>query len=263
MAADSPAADRPDPSALFSLAGRVAIVTGASSGLGLRFAQVLAAAGAQVIAAARRQKRLEALASEQHGVVAFRCDVSVDHDLERIVTFAAERFGRLDVVVNNAGIGHATPAEDEPIHEFRSTLDINVSALFRLSQLAARTMLENGGGSIVNVASMFGLVGSAPLPQASYAASKGAVVNLTRQLGGEWSRRGVRVNALAPGFFPSEMASEMLADERSLAFVRRNAPIGRPGLPHELDGALLFLASDASSYVTGQTIVVDGGWTAR
>ena len=263
MAAESPATGRPDPNALFSLAGRVAIVTGASSGLGVRFVQVLAAAGALVIAAARRQHRLDALAAELEGVVAFRCDVCIDDDLERMVAFATERFGRLDVVVNNAGIGHATPAEEEPIQEFRSMLDINVSALFRLSQLAARTMLENGGGSIVNLASMFGLVGSAPLPQASYAASKGAVVNLTRQLGGEWGRRGVRVNALAPGFFPSEMASPMLTDERSLAFVRRNAPIGRPGLPHELDGALLFLASDASSYVTGQTIVVDGGWTAR
>jgi NAD(P)-dependent dehydrogenase (short-subunit alcohol dehydrogenase family) len=124
-------------------------------------------------------------------------------------------------------------------------------------------MLERGSGSIINIASMYGLVAAAPVAQASYCASKGGVVNLTRELGAQWTRRGVRVNALAPGFFPSEMASEMMEDERSAKFMRRNTPIGRPGQPHELDGPLLFLAGDASSYMTGQTLVVDGGWTAR
>jgi NAD(P)-dependent dehydrogenase (short-subunit alcohol dehydrogenase family) len=124
-------------------------------------------------------------------------------------------------------------------------------------------MLERGSGSIINIASMYGLVAAAPVAQAGYCASKGAVVNLTRELGAQWARRGVRVNALAPGYFPSEMASELIEDERSAKFLRRNTPIGRPGMPHELDGPLLFLASDASSYVTGHTLVVDGGWTAR
>jgi NAD(P)-dependent dehydrogenase (short-subunit alcohol dehydrogenase family) len=251
------------PAEVFGLDGRVAIVTGASSGLGDRFARVLSAAGAQVVGAARRVERLERLAGEVEGLAACPCDVSVDSELERLVAFTLERFGRLDVLVNNAGTSGAWPAEDEPRENFRRVVDVNLNAVFVLSQIAARAMLERGSGSIVNIASMYGLVAAAPVMQASYCASKGAVVNLTRELGAQWARRGVRVNALAPGYFPSEMASEMIDDERSAAFLRRNTPVGRPGLPHELDGALLFLASDASSYVTGQTLAVDGGWTAR
>jgi NAD(P)-dependent dehydrogenase (short-subunit alcohol dehydrogenase family) len=251
------------PAEIFGLDGRVAIVTGASSGLGDRFARVLAAAGARVVGAARRADRLERLASEVEGLEPCVCDVSVDDDLERLVSSTLERFGQVDVLVNNAGVGRAHPAEDEPAEHFRRVIDVNLNAVFMLSRIAARAMLERGSGSIVNIASMYGLVAAAPVAQASYCASKGGVVNLTRELGAQWARRGVRVNALAPGFFPSEMGSEMIEDERSARFLRRNTPVGRPGLPYELDGALLFLASDASSYMTGQTLVVDGGWTAR
>jgi len=251
------------PAEIFGLDGRVAIVTGASSGLGERFARVLAAAGARVVGAARRADRLERLASEVEGLEPCVCDVSVDEDLERLVSFTLERFGQVDMLVNNAGVGRAHPAEGEPAEHFRRVIDVNLNAVFMLSRIAARAMLERGSGSIVNIASMYGLVAAAPVAQASYCASKGGVVNLTRELGAQWARRGVRVNALAPGFFPSEMGSEMIEDERSARFLRRNTPIGRPGLPHELDGPLLFLASDASSYMTGQTLVVDGGWTAR
>jgi NAD(P)-dependent dehydrogenase (short-subunit alcohol dehydrogenase family) len=251
------------PAEIFGLEGRVAIVTGASSGLGDRFARVLSAAGARVVGAARRADRLERLAAEVEGVEAVTCDVSVDADLERLVAFTLERFGQVDILVNNAGVGRAHPAEEEPPEHFRHVVDVNLNALFVLSQIAGRAMLERGSGSIINIASMFGLVASAPVMQASYCASKGAVVNMTREMGAQWARRGVRVNALAPGFFPSEMASEMLEDESSAKFLRRNTPIGRPGHPHELDGPLLFLAGDASSYVTGQTLAIDGGWTAR
>src|SRR5215203_6070041 len=233
------------PAGIFGLDGRVAIVTGASSGLGDRFARVLSAAGAQVVGAARRADRLERLAAEVDGLATVTC------------------FGRVDVVVNNAGIGRAYPAEEEPRDHFRQVIEVNLNAVFVLSQIAARSMLERGGGSIINIASMYGLVASAPVLQASYCASKGGVVHLTRELGAQWGRRGLRVNALAPGFFPSEMAAEMIEDEQSARFLRRNTPVGRPGLPHELDGALLFLASDASTYVTGQTLAVDGGWTIR
>jgi NAD(P)-dependent dehydrogenase (short-subunit alcohol dehydrogenase family) len=256
-AAQPPRGELPD------LAGRVAIVTGASSGLGERFARVLRAAGAEVVAAARRADRLERLTSEVDGVLSCVCDVSRDEDLQRLVDFTKERFGHIDVLVNNAGVGQSYPAEEEPLEHFRHVVDVNLNALFALSQLVGRAMIEQGAGSIVNIASMFGLVAAAPIKQASYCASKGAVVNLTRELGAEWARKGVRVNAIAPGFFPSEMTEQMFAEPRTLEWMTRNVPAGRAGHVHELDGVLLFLASDASTYVTGQTIAVDGGWTAR
>ncbi|MDQ6697717.1 MAG: glucose 1-dehydrogenase [Actinomycetota bacterium] len=250
----------------FRLDGRTAVVTGASSGLGARFARVLHAAGATVVAAARRTERLAELAAELHGerLVAVTCDVTREPHLEHLVDAALEvGGGRVDVLVNNAGVSNIVPAEDEAYDDFRQVVDVNLNALFRLSQLCARPMLEKGSGSIVNIASMFGLVGSAPIKQASYCASKGAVVNLTRELGCQWARKGVRVNAIAPGWFPSEMTEDMWGDEGSEAFIARTAPMARAGAEDELDGALLFLASDASTYVTGQILAVDGGWTAR
>ena len=248
---------------LFRLDGRVSIVTGASGGLGERFARVLHAAGSTVVLAARRLDRLEALAAELPGSLAVVCDVSVDAQLETLVATTIERFGTIDVLVNNAGIGTPMAAEDEPIDHFRQVVEVNLNALFLLSQLVGRQMIDQGHGSIVNIASMLGLVASAPIKQASYTASKGAVVNLTRELGAEWGRKGVRVNAIAPGYFPSDMTSDMWGDDQTMSYIRRNAPMGRGGEAHELDGILLFLAGDASTYVTGQTIAVDGGWTAR
>jgi NAD(P)-dependent dehydrogenase (short-subunit alcohol dehydrogenase family) len=249
----------------FRLDGKVAVVTGASSGLGDRFARVLHAAGADVVVAARRTERLQALAAElgHDRIHPVTCDVARDEDCERLIGSAVDLAGHLDVLVNNAGVGTPMPAEDEPPEHFRGVLDVNLNGLFVLSQLAGRHMIEHGTGSIINVASMLGLVASAPIKQASYCASKGAVVNLTRELGAQWGRKGVRVNAIAPGWFPSEMTQDMWDDDGSLEYVRRNCPMGRGGAGHELDGALLFLAGDASSYVTGHTLVVDGGWTAR
>ncbi|MGW4058082.1 SDR family NAD(P)-dependent oxidoreductase [Amycolatopsis sp. NPDC004747] len=238
---------------MFSLAGKTAVVTGASSGLGARFAKVLASAGATVFAAARRADRLAALGPEIHPVT---CDVSVAGDRERLV----EAAGRVDVLVNNAGVPGERQAAKESAQDFADVLAVNLVAPFHLSRLVA----ESGSrGSIVNVASILGIVSAAPLGGASYAASKAGLIGLTRELAGQWGDAGIRVNALAPGWFRSEMTGDLFADERSRRWVERNTMLNRAGDPGELDGALLFLASDASSYYTGQVMVVDGGWTAR
>jgi NAD(P)-dependent dehydrogenase (short-subunit alcohol dehydrogenase family) len=255
--------DTIDPFAAFRLDGRTAILTGASSGIGARFARVLHAAGAQVVVAARRVERLEELADELEGVVPVACDVADPTAVEGLVATTVERFGTVDLLVNNAGITETMPAETEPLEVFRKVVDVNLVGLFQLSQLAGRHMLDQGSGVIVNIASVLGLVGAGQIPQASYAASKAGVVNLTRELAIQWARRGVRVNAIAPGWFPSEMTADMFGDEGGERWIRRNTPLGRGGEIHELDGALLYLASEASTYVTGHTLVVDGGWTVR
>jgi NAD(P)-dependent dehydrogenase (short-subunit alcohol dehydrogenase family) len=253
------------PTEIFGLKDRVAVVTGASSGLGAAFAEGLCAAGARVVLAARRQDRLEALEARltQSGaeVLSVRCDVAVASEVEALARHASERFGRVDVLVNNAGITNVVPALDEPLDQFRRTIDVNLVGAYHCAQLFGRAMIERGSGSIVNIASVLGLVGGGLIPQAAYAASKGGLISLTRELGAQWARRGVRVNALAPGWFPSEMTGEMFADEQGQRFIRSRTPMGRPGELSELIGPLLFLASDASSYMTGQVLVVDGGWT--
>jgi NAD(P)-dependent dehydrogenase (short-subunit alcohol dehydrogenase family) len=249
---------------LFRLDGRVAIVTGASSGFGSRFVEVLAGAGASVVLAARRLDRLESIAAglPGGGHLAVGCDVSRDSDVEALVAAAIGRHGRVDIVVNNAGVSHPEPAETEAPAHFRYVMDVNLTAAFVLSQLVGRHMLEGHGGSIVNVASVLGMGASGQVPQAGYAASKGGLINLTRELAVQWARSGIRVNALCPGWFPTEMTGEMFEDESGLRWIRRHTPMGRGGRVEELDGALLFLASDASSYVTGALLAVDGGWTA-
>ena len=252
-----------DPLARFRLDDRVVLVTGASSGLGAHFAAVVHAEGARVVVAARRADRLEALVDQLPGAVAVVADVSSESDRERLVASVIERFGRLDVLVNNAGVGGTVAVEQESVDTFRTSMEINVTALWHLSKLAAPSMIERGEGAIVNVASMLGHVGSTPVKQAHYCASKGAVVNLTRELALQWARKGIRVNALCPGWFPSEMTEGMDTDEGSRQFIRTNSPIPRMGELHELDGALLLLASPAGTFLTGQSLIVDGGWTAR
>jgi NAD(P)-dependent dehydrogenase (short-subunit alcohol dehydrogenase family) len=251
------------PGELFDLSGHVAVVTGASSGLGDRFVRVLHTAGASVVAVARRTNRLTTLADELDRVLPVTADLSDDDAVEEIVPRALERFGRLDVVVNNAGFGSPTAALDEPIDTFRRTLEVNLVGAFHLARLAAAPMIAAGHGSIINIASILGLIAAWPIPDASYTSSKGALVSLTRDLASQWARHGVRVNALAPGFFPSESSAPMMEDEASRRYLRTGCPMRRMGEPDELDGALLFLASRASTYMTGQVLTVDGGWTAH
>ena len=252
-----------DPFSQFSLSGQVAIVTGASSGLGARFARVLHAAGATVVLTARRLDRLEALAAELPGAIAVRCDVAESTYREALIAHVIATCGRVDVLVNNAGIGMPNSIENETLEDFRQVMEVNTTAIWHLCKLAGVDMVSRKSGVIINVASVLGLVGSTPIKQSNYCASKGAVVNLTRELALQWARKGVRVNTLCPGWFQSEMTAGMESDPGAKAFISSNSPMPRMGEEHELDGAILFLASSASSFMTGQEVVVDGGWTAR
>jgi len=243
----------------FSLQGRVAIVTGASSGLGVAFAQALAEAGADVVLGARRVERMDDTAKlvEAAGrkALVVPTDVTIPQDCDRLVAEAMAAFGRVDVLVNNAGLGTANPATRETPDEFRAVIDVNLHGSYWMAQACGRVMAP--GSSIVNIGSVLGFT-TAGLPQAAYSASKAAIIGLTRDLAQQWSgRKGIRVNALAPGFFESEMTNEY--PQGYLAEQMTRTPMGRLGDARELCAALIFLASDAGSYVTGVTLPVDGG----
>jgi NAD(P)-dependent dehydrogenase (short-subunit alcohol dehydrogenase family) len=255
-----------DPLQRFAIDGRVAIVTGASSGLGDRFADVLAAAGARVVLAARRVERIEAhaerLRQEGRDALAVECDVSQEYDVERLIESTLDRYRRIDCLVNNAGIGGDVPG-DEGLDSFRRVLEVNLVGLYACARAAGKIMVEQGSGTVVNIASVSGMAATDGGDSPSYVSSKAGVINLTRELAVRWAGSGVRVNAIAPGYFPSEMTVQDFGTKEGLEYIRANTPMGRGGRIDELDGALLFLVSDASSYVAGHTLVVDGGWTAR
>ncbi|MFT3866552.1 MAG: SDR family oxidoreductase [Solirubrobacterales bacterium] len=249
---------------LFSVRDRVALVTGATAGLGRRMAAVLHAAGAKVVLAGRREDRLAEVAAALPGSLTVATDVAVDDDLARLAGRAVEEHGRVDILVNNAGTAFAGRAQEETPEHIDATLRVNLTAALRLAQLVYEPMVGVGGGSIVNVASIAGSVGiGGRLPQASYAASKAGLMGLTRELAVQWARDGIRVNAIVPGFFASEMTDGLLGHEKISDFILGNSPLRRTGVPGDFDGALLLLASDAGSFMTGETLHVDGGWTAR
>jgi NAD(P)-dependent dehydrogenase (short-subunit alcohol dehydrogenase family) len=246
------------------LEGRVIIITGASSGLGEQLARALAAARAIPVLAARRADRLARLQRELPGVHAVTCDVADADDRERLVETVMDRHGRLDGLINNAGVGATAPALRTSAEAFARVLDVNLTAPFALSCLAASRMRVNGGGSIVNVASVMGLRSIGQIPDAAYVASKAGIIGLTRELASQWGRYGIRVNAVAPGFFPSEMTTELGDDPEAFPpFLLDRTPLGRGGRTGELDEAVLFLLGQGSSFVTGHVLSVDGGMAVQ
>jgi len=246
---------------LFRLDGKVAVVTGASSGLGVAFAQALAEAGADVVLGARRADRLTETAAlvEAAGrkALCVQTDVAKVEDCDNIVALAMEEFGHVDVLVNNAGVGTAVPATRETPEQFRGVVDVNLNGCYWMAQACGRVMKP--GSSIINISSVLGIT-TAGLPQAAYAATKAGLNGMTRDLAQQWTgRKGIRVNSIAPGFFTSEMTDQY--PEGYLESQQARIPAGRKGDPRELAAAVVFLASDAGGYVTGQTIPVDGGMT--
>ncbi len=249
---------------LFDLSGKTAIVTGGSRGIGKEMAEGLAEAGASLMLCARREEWLSETLEEFRGK-GFRvegkvADVSKAEDVQAVVDETIKIFGKIDVLVNNAGISWGAMPEEMPLAQWQKVLDVNLTGCFLFAQIVGREMLKNNGGSIINIASIAGLKSSANGPfYAGYAASKAGLIGLTRELAASWGRKGIRVNAIAPGFFHSRLADKVIdIYERS---IQENNVIPRIGEEGELKGAAVFLASDASSYITGQTIVVDGGMT--
>lgn len=250
---------------LFDLTGKTAIVTGGSRGIGKEMAEGLAEAGASLMLCARRSEWLDETVEDFRGrgftVEGMLCDVAKPAEVEAVVRATAEKFGTVDILVNNAGVSWGAMPEDMPLEKWQHVLDVNLTGCFLFAQAAGREMLKNSRGSIINITSISGITSSANGPfYAGYVASKAGLIGLTRELAASWGRRGIRVNAIAPGFFHSRLADAVIdLYERS---IQENNVIPRVGNEGELKGVAVFLASDASSYVTGQTISVDGGMTA-
>jgi len=249
---------------LFDIAGRVALVTGGSRGLGLEMAEALGDAGASLMILARREQWLDPALAQLAGrgfkVEGILCDVAQAAEVQNAVDRTIASFGRVDILLNNAGVSWGAPAEEMTLEKWRMVIDVNLTGAFLFAQATARHMIaRGGGGSIVNIASINGIQGGLPMLEtnnAGYVASKAGLIGLTRELAAKWGRHGIRVNAIAPGYFQTKMTERIWERAEKLG---ERIPLGRPGQAGELNGAAIFLASDASSYMTGQTIVVDGG----
>ena len=251
----------------FDFKGQVAIVTGCSGGLGVQMANALASQGCNIVPIARRMEKLEEVASElrsKYGVEALpiKCDITSTEQVEEMVKKALGYFGRIDIVINNAGTGAVAPAEDITDAQFDGEMQIDLFGTFRVARAVAKyAMIPAGYGRVINIASMYGLVGNKVAPASPYHAAKGGVVNLTRALAAEWGKYGITVNSICPGYFYTPLTKETLDSEFFQNYAHTVIPMERYGNEGELDSAVLFLASPASTYVTGVALPVDGGYT--
>lgn len=250
---------------MFDLHGRVAVVTGASAGLGRQFALALARQGADLAILARREWKLNEVAEEIRAVgvkcLVVRCDVRLPEDVENAVKAVIAEYGKVDILVNNAGGGKSKPLDDFPEEDWIDTVNTDVFGVMRCTRDFGREMLKAGYGRIINIASILGHGGLPEIPISDYATSKGAVINFTHQMATEWAQKGITVNCICPGFFPSE-ANSPEAMAAMDYFIKDRTPMGRPGRDGELDSTVVYLAADESSYVTGNICVCDGGWTS-
>jgi len=252
----------------FDLKGQTAIVTGCSTGLGVQMAKALANQGCNIAVVARRQNLIEEVASQikdKFGVetIAITCDITDTESVEKMVKTTFERFGRIDILINNAGTGAVAPAVEITDEQFHNEIDIDLFGSFRVARAVAKTaMIPAGYGRIINIASMYGLVGNKAATCAPYHAAKGGVINMTRALAAEWAVHGITVNSICPGYFWTPLTAETLESDYFKEYMKSAVPIERYGNEGELDTCTLFLASPSSSYVTGQNIAVDGGYTA-
>ena len=249
---------------LFSLAGKVAVVTGAGRGLGRSMALALAAAGADIVGSSRTSSEIETLRDEVRGLgrraEAVTADTTVEADAERLIVETVERLGRIDILVNNAGINIRKPVLELELAEYQQVLATNLEGYFLCARAAGKRMVAQGSGKVINISSIMGRVALAS--QAAYASSKGAIEQLTKVLAIEWALANVQVNAIGPTYFETDLTRPLFDDNERHDFITSRTPMGRWGQPHELAGAVIFLASPASDYVTGHTLMVDGGWTA-
>ena len=252
----------------FDLSGQVAIVTGCSTGLGVQMAKALASQGATIVAVARRQNLIDEVAADisktcNVPAVGIRCDITDTDSVETMVDTVMEKYGRIDILINNAGTGAVAPAEDITDEQFMNEMNIDLFGSFKVARaVAKKAMIPASYGRVINIASMYGLVGNKIAPAAPYHAAKGGVVNLTRALAAEWGKYGITVNTICPGYFYTPLTEETLRSDFFVAHAKANIPVERYGNEGELDTAAIFLSSPASSYVTGVALPVDGGYTA-
>ena len=251
--------------ALFDLTGKIAVITGASSGLGVQFAKALARQGADIAIVARRVENLEKvkIQIEDLGVRCFavQCDVSKVEDIKNAVAKIVDFYGTIDILVNNAGIGLTEPAELQSDKTWETMMSVNINGVYYFSREVGKIMVDKKYGKIINIGSIHSSVAMKGMPLTAYCTTKGGVVMLTKALANEWATHNITVNAIGPAYFPSEMTEAVISDDNFIQVIKSACPMGRPGRDGELDGALVYFASDASSYTTGQLLSVDGGWT--